>query len=609
MPPRAGSGSDPGAGSGAEKLHDQAPGAGPIVEVDADDLLPGAHEQLAVGEGHGHRGPHQCRSGVAVAIRVGVAVVVLPLVALGGDAIEDAIEVGDATGLVLHGGDGARGVRDEDGAEAVAEARVVHGLLCVGRDVENLSVARRGEGELLVYRLHPILPSGPYRPGIGRAARVYGPPRRPFTSESWVSVGPDLPVPVVLLGPLLEAAGDVLRSLDPVEVPLALRHLQGLDRRGLAHGRAPRQLSRAIATDERFRDRVVSLLLSRDAVRAVVSSWSAERAVEEAEAAAGRGDLPLLISALCAARPDGFAYGVGAAVAVASSARRAWGSDTGSRGIAERVEEIERGRRRAEADAMVLRAEVERSEALLRDERRARRAVEEQAESSAVAARARFEELESELRITSKTAERAEARAGRESIRLGERDAELRASRQELDLAREELATSSARSGARLGDHAPAERRARREAAEYPLGLVAGTADEVTAMVLDRAVVLVVDGYDVTRRAWSDAALSDQRARLARALAQAHLRGWCEATVVFDGAGAEEMPPLTRPGLRILFSADGETTDAVIAREVDRLVARGPVLVVSSDARVGGRAGAGGARVAPAAAFLEALGA
>lgn len=419
--------------------------------------------------------------------------------------------------------------------------------------------------------------------------------------------GPDPPVSEAMLGPLLEAAGEVLASLEAVDVPLAIRHLHGADRRGLAYGQAPRQLRRAIETDERFREQVVARFLSRDEVRAVLSSWTAARAVEEAEVAIARDDLPLLVSALCAARPEGFSYGVGAAAAVAASARRQWGVGVAMRDLSERVAEADAARRRAESDATVMTAEVERAEVLLRDERRRRRALEEEAESSADAARVRGEELELRLRAALEALERAEARCRREAGRCRELQAELRAGREVPVLSGGVLETASAGPAPPVGMPARAEPLAGRIAVAPAPGVVAGSAEEVRALVLDPGAVLVVDGYDLAQRAWPDSTPSDQRARLAMALVRAHRRGWCAATVVFDGAGAQAVPSLRRPGLQVVFSAGGEMPGSVIAREVERLLTGATVLVASSDGAVMAHAEASGARVASADALLEAL--
>jgi hypothetical protein len=87
---------------------------------------------------------------VAVAVGVGVACVVLPGTVLGSDALEDGVEVGVASRLVLDGRHAAGRVGNEHGAETVGQAGVVDDLLGVGGDVEHVAVALRVEGDFLV---------------------------------------------------------------------------------------------------------------------------------------------------------------------------------------------------------------------------------------------------------------------------------------------------------------------------------------------------------------------------------------------------------------------------------------------------------------------------
>jgi hypothetical protein len=65
-------------------------------------------------------------------------------------SLEDGVEVGVASGLVLDGRHAAGRVGDEHGAQSVGQAGVVDGLLGVRGDVEHVAVALRVEGEFLV---------------------------------------------------------------------------------------------------------------------------------------------------------------------------------------------------------------------------------------------------------------------------------------------------------------------------------------------------------------------------------------------------------------------------------------------------------------------------
>ena len=76
---------------------------------------------------------------------------------------------------------------------------------------------------------------------------------------------------------------------------------------------------------------------------------------------------------------------------------------------------------------------------------------------------------------------------------------------------------------------------------------------------------------------------------------------------MFDGAsvGAPSVP--VARGVRVLFSADGQTADELIDRLVRAEPSGRPVVVVSSDNEVAGRAAAAGARAVPSAALLRRL--
>ena len=118
---------------------------------------------------------------------------------------------------------------------------------------------------------------------------------------------------------------------------------------------------------------------------------------------------------------------------------------------------------------------------------------------------------------------------------------------------------------------------------------------------------LIVDGYNVTKTGFPELMLSEQRDRLIRLLAALAARTSAEVTVVFDGAAVTTSRPSGR-GIRVLFSPPGVLADHVI-RDLVRAEPVGRVLiVVSSDREVADWAAADGARTAPSAVLLAALG-
>jgi predicted RNA-binding protein with PIN domain len=276
-----------------------------------------------------------------------------------------------------------------------------------------------------------------------------------------------------------------------------------------------------------------------------------------------------------------------------------------------------------------------------------RRARDEQADAKGVAARRRVDELEAEVQRLRATAADDRGRARRESERARVMDEALRRARAELEALRtrvehasSHLSAGDARAlsdvsnqarelsgrldairariespqrsasetpekgtGARSVDR-PLTRRA---SPQVPPGIVAGSPRGIEAMLRTAGTMLVVDGYNVTKRAWPDATAAEQRDRLEAALTRLQRRLGFTALCVFDGAAHATHWRTRRGGVRIAFSDAGEEADEVIVREVAALPKRVPVVVASSDAWVREHAEAEGAVVVPAEALLAAL--
>ena len=125
--------------------------------------------------------------------------------------------------------------------------------------------------------------------------------------------------------------------------------------------------------------------------------------------------------------------------------------------------------------------------------------------------------------------------------------------------------------------------------------------------MLRAGVVVVVDGYNVSKTAWPDATLAVQRESLARALDGLHLTTGAEVVVVFDGDGTRHWSNLRRPGLRVVFSDPGVEADTVVVDLVTRAPAGAPVVVVSSDRWVHEHAERRGAVVVSSATLVGLL--
>ncbi|MDQ1429679.1 MAG: hypothetical protein QOF40_281 [Actinomycetota bacterium] len=445
------------------------------------------------------------------------------------------------------------------------------------------------------------------------------------------------PVPDALLGPLLDDAGAVLRAREPRDVPASVRSLVGFDARGLTRGAARRQLQRALESDDDFRARVAERFLARDDVAEFRDRWSAREALTLVDDAAREGKLATLASMLYAARPDGWTFGFGVAYAAAARDVEDAQLRAEARGRAAELAGAAEARRRA--DAARLRADElrERAEEELRAERQSRReglAAAERARDQAVSeTEAATDALDAAHAATTAAA----ARAARAEARVVELEAELAEARRrpqpafdtnalrdvahemrgiadQLDVLASPLPTDVPPPAEPPVTRAPLASassrprpRPRRTRPTCPPGVVADSRAGLDGMLRTRGVLLVVDGYNVSKTAWGDAPLEEQRERLVAALAELHLRIRCEVIVVFDGADVRGVPLPRKPGVRVVFSDAGETADDVVVREAGAPPTTIPIIVASSDAEVRTRAEVVGAAVVQSSVLLSVL--
>ncbi len=445
------------------------------------------------------------------------------------------------------------------------------------------------------------------------------------------AAGPDGTVrlpPAVRLR-VVALAADALGKLPPEQVPAALRAVARFTpaRRARVGAAA---LAVALESDAAFRQRVAA---------------AARAAAPDVTAALDRGTPPAAadpveVAALAyLVRPDGWVDVLTAATEALDAAGR-------SAQVADLEAQVARlGRRLAE-----LRAEAEREAVKAQGER-------EQVKAELAEARRRVRELDAELgrsRSATEAAARAAAQAGSDAAdRVGAASSEAR--RLRARVAELEAAVEGARRAARegrshdevrlrllldtllgaaqglrqelalppaevmTGQTLPADAVAAQAGAVAPSG-VAGVGDVAArALAADDPAVLeqllalprvhmLVDGYNVTKGGYGTLPLEQQRARLLSGLAALAARTRAEVTCVFDGTSLAA-PVLAAPprGVRVLFSADGQTADQLIDRLVRAEPPGRPLVVVSTDREVADRAVAAGARAIASAALLRRL--
>lgn len=149
-------------------------------------------------------------------------------------------------------------------------------------------------------------------------------------------------------------------------------------------------------------------------------------------------------------------------------------------------------------------------------------------------------------------------------------------------------------------------RRSRRVRPTLPPGVFEDSPEAERHLVTDPAVMVVVDGYNLARAAWSGLEPEEERRRTVTLLEEVRARSGAPVLVVFDGDDTSVAPPASR-SVRVRFSATGVTADDDIASVLAALPSSQAVVVVSTDRAVAADARAQGAAVLSSAAFLAAV--
>jgi hypothetical protein len=151
---------------------------------------------------------------------------------------------------------------------------------------------------------------------------------------------------------------------------------------------------------------------------------------------------------------------------------------------------------------------------------------------------------------------------------------------------------------------------ATRAPAALPPAVLADTVEAADHLMRLPGALVLVDGYNVTKAAWPDRPLPEQRSTLVDAAGSLAARTGAEVQVVFDGAAPVATAPADLPrraGVQVRFTREGEEADDAVIGLVAALPPERPVVVVSDDRRVRAGGEGGGANVVPVAPFVELL--
>jgi hypothetical protein len=422
-------------------------------------------------------------------------------------------------------------------------------------------------------------------------------------------------LPEPLLEGYLEAALRVVRGGNPARLPGALRGFATWAPRKLRSPRVVAMVKRALETDEEFRTAVDAMVLASEPALAELLRGGRH------DDALASGESPEAVARV------GIALGTGGAAAVKAAVDRAQVDAAHAQAArmeaatAEVSAELEAARKRAEEEAAAARSAREHARSLNEELRRAERERRK--------LQLRVQQLEQELREHRAEADSARSAAAAERRRLRAKLAEQRGLLEEAQRANRALRRAGGvdpavaeavaalerdlqalRRAARLdtdplgaGAAAPSAP-ARREPLPVPGGRIADDPETLKSWAAVPGVLVLVDGYNVTKhpQGFPDHSLEDQRTVLCRAL----VRRGTEIVVVFDGAEVGPVPTarVAVNGVKVVFTDADRTADDEIIARVNAAPPRQPVVVVSSDNEVRARAAKLGANVVRAPALL-----
>lgn len=175
----------------------------------------------------------------------------------------------------------------------------------------------------------------------------------------------------------------------------------------------------------------------------------------------------------------------------------------------------------------------------------------------------------------------------------------------ELDSVRD-IIEQARRLADRISELAPTEPETARQPVALP-GRLTGDRIGAARYLLEVRALVIIDGYNVSKKWHPGASLIDQRDMLISAVDVLVARHGTDIVVVFDGDDVVGSHTLRRSPVRVVWSPRGVTADDVIRAEVRRLPASRQVVVVTDDREIINDVRSEGANHISSSAFIGLL--
>lgn|GEM_PF-5037075 len=475
-------------------------------------------------------------------------------------------------------------------------------------------------------------------------------------------------IPDFLLMPLVEAAFSVIKKNEESQIPTALKRISHFDAKALHNSTARTQIIQSIQNNPGFEEMVSEEFFSRVEVGIAFSQWNSNRIQELVEDAASRNDLPLLASILWIKKPEKYSYALGMIVALSSVSIMETEQRETQRAEQTKITHLQNSFEREKGRADLLKADVDRLESELRDERRTRRVKEQRLEVQAANLQKQIDSNDEVVNRLKESKDRTNSRLEQEASRAQELEKRLKMSQNEatqksekinqlqeqlasalsseVELSYEDLQklilaqknaeeisstilaimnkTRSILSNKSGGSQIPPSNQnvesvskaqspsslsdrsegSKRIPVVVPPGMSLETDAALRSVFTQKDLVVLIDGYNVSLNSFGDLSLELQRDRVISCATSIESRFHPSCLVVFDGQSSGTRGRI-QSKVHVVFSPTGVTADDVIIERIRVTPKEKPVLVVTSDRNLAARAKGLGCETISSASFVS----
>ena len=260
-----------------------------------------------------------------------------------------------------------------------------------------------------------------------------------ITRDHPASEKESLAIPDFLLMPLVEAAFTVVKKNEESDIPTALKRISHFDAKALNNSTARTQIIQSIQNNPGFADMVSEEFFSRVEVGVAFSQWNANRTQVLVQEAASRNDLPLLASILWIKKPEKYSFALGMIVALSSVSMMENEQRETQRAEQTKVTHLQNSFEREKGRADLLKSDVDRLEAELRDERRTRRVREQRLEAQAASLQKQVDSNDEVTLRLKEAKERTNSRLEQEASRAQELEKRLKMAQNEASVKSEKI--------------------------------------------------------------------------------------------------------------------------------------------------------------------------